>query len=539
VGLALRQDARHQQALRERDGRHAVSLERAFLERELRGLRADLSYLAQQPLLARFVAGDTGARRELEREYAGFARSKPAYDQVRLLDATGHEVVRVHRRGTEVQVVDTADLQSKAARYYFREAMALAPGRVFVSPLDLNVERGGIERPLRPVIRLATPVADAGGTTRAVLVLNYAGARLLARLREIAAGSRAQGMLVDEHGQYLQAPDASREWGRLLGHGASFADDHPRAWQAIRGAERSQVEIGGDLFTAERVAFAEGLPGGVRIVSHIPAAEGAGGAGTRRALAGAGAFAAIAALSFYWARASERRRTQDRRIAASEARLRTLSSRLLAAQEEERRSLSRLLHDELGQQVTAIALDLKNGLRRQGDDAAPALRRAAAETENVLASLREIATRVRPSVLDDLGLADAIESHVSEFQERSGIPVQLELRLRGEEPSGPVAENLYRIVQEALANVAQHARAATARVCLTRDADGLTLLVEDDGCGFDPATLPGTRRLGVLGMRERVELLGGGFEIETAPGAGTKVRVRLPASAVAPQGSEA
>lgn len=530
-GLVYRQDLRSREALLLGEGRHVVALEREFMSRELRAVHTDLLFLAQQPLLQRLLAGDAGARPALEREYAGFARSKPLYDQIRLLDETGREVVRVNRSGDSVAVVDPGDLQSKGARYYFREAIRLGHGEVFVSPLDLNVERGEIERPPKPVIRLATPVTDSTGARRGLLVLNYAGARLLGKLREIAVASPGDTMLVNAQGEYLQAPDPSREWGWLLGHAGSFRDDHPEAWGRIRAEPRTQVQLGDDLFTAEWVPLAG--DGGetrsaVAVVSRIPVSEatalrlGAGGV-----LLLLGALAAIVALATYWARATEGRRAQEQRIAESEARLRVLSSALLAAQEEERKSLSRMLHDELGQQVTTIALDLKAALRNV-DGSEPTLRRAVQETEGVLSSLREIATRVRPSVLDDLGLEDAVESYISEYEKRTGVSVDAELRLPAEGVPDAAAENVYRIVQEALSNVSAHAGTDAARVEFVARDGSLELSIEDEGRGFDAETLKRSSRLGILGMRERVELLGGEFELDTAPGEGTRIHVRLP-----------
>jgi signal transduction histidine kinase len=201
---------------------------------------------------------------------------------------------------------------------------------------------------------------------------------------------------------------------------------------------------------------------------------------------------------------------------------------LLAAQEEERRSLSRMLHDELGQRVTAIGLDLKAALRRRGDAAAdPSLRRAVAETDGVLSSLHEIATRVRPSVLDDLGLEDAIESYVSEYEERTGVSVEMELRLPPEGVPGAVGENLYRILQEALSNVSTHAGTDKVSVTLVAVPGGLELSIEDAGRGFDTSALKTSSRLGILGIQERVELLGGRFELDTAPGRGTRIHIQL------------
>ncbi len=533
AGLAFfrAQDLRHREALLLAEGSHVVALERAFLSRELRAVHSDLLFLAQQPLLQRVLAGDVRARAELAREYSGFAESKPLYGQIRLLDETGMEVVRVNRRGDEVGIVEEGELQSKSNRYYFREGIRLEAGDVFVSPLDLNVERGEIERPPNPVIRLATPVEGPGVERRGLLVLNYAGARLLGLLREISRASRGEILLLDRDGEYLLSPEPSREWGWLLGHADSFRGDHPEAWERIREPERSQIRIADDLFTAQWVPLAEGAGNSrsaVAIVSRISLGEEAALAlGPGRLILLSAMLLLIVALSIYWARASDARRMQERRIAESEGRLRTLSSRLLAAQEEERRSLSRLLHDELGQQVTAILLDLKAALRHAGDGG-PALRRVVAETEAVLSSLHEIAGRVRPSVLDDLGLQDAIDSHLCDYEERTGVSISADLRLPKEALSVPEAENVYRIIQEALSNIAAHAETDAGRIALVTRRDAIDLLIEDEGRGFDAATLKGSSRLGILGMRERAELLGGEFTLETAPGQGTRIHVRLP-----------
>jgi signal transduction histidine kinase len=532
-GLAYRQDLEYRRTLLQRDGSYVVALEREFLARELGAVRADLLFLAQQPLLGRVAAGEEGARQALEREYTGFARSKPLYDQIRYLDEGGQEVVRVNRRGDTVEVVPEEGLQSKADRYYVRDTLDLQVGEVFVSPLDLNVERGQIELPPRPVIRLVTPVVEETGARRGLLVLNYAGARLLGKLRELAGSSRGDLLLINMDGEYLQAHDPDREWGWLLGHSASFRDDYPAAWDRIRAADRAQLQIGADLFTTERVPLAEGAGAGrnaVVVISRIAMGEATDlrpGAG--RLLPLLGTLAGIVGLAFYWARVTVGRQMQERRIAASEARLRALSSRLLAAQEEERKSLSRMLHDELGQRVTAIALDLKAALRRHDEhETDSALQRAVGETDGVLATLHELASRVRPSVLDDLGLADAIESFVSDYEKRTGVSVATELRLPSGDLSGALGEGVYRIVQEALANVQAHADTASARVDLAADGRALELTVEDEGRGFDAATLTDSTRLGILGMRERAELLGGTFELETAPGRGTRIHVRLP-----------
>lgn len=531
AGLVHRQDLRHREALLLREGSYVVAVERDFLARELGAVQSDLLFLAQQPMLLQLLDGDTSVIPALEREYAGFARTKPLYDQIRFIDDAGLEVVRVNRRGSAVEIVAKEGLQAKASRYYFREAITLPPGEIFVSPLDLNVERGEIEQPPSPVIRLVTPVTGRS-ERRGLLVLNYAGAKLLRELRGIASTARGDLMLVNQQGQYLQAPDPRREWGWLLGHTASFHSEYPEAWESIRSAEGSQVQIGGDLFTAQRVPLAAGsaaFESAVVIISRIPMRE-AMNRNTQWRVVGAtlAILIGIIAIAFSWARSTAVRRQHETHVAESEARLRLLSSRLLAAQEEERKSLSRALHDELGQRVTAIALDLKAAIRRHPSAPDPALVRAVSGIEGVLSGLHEVATRIRPSVLDDLGLADALDSLVSEYEERTGIRVEADIGHLPGRLSAEAGENLYRIVQEALSNVAAHAGTSFARVKLAADSERVVLTIEDEGRGFDLASLGASSRLGILGMRERVELLGGAFELRSAPARGTRIRVELP-----------
>jgi signal transduction histidine kinase len=243
----------------------------------------------------------------------------------------------------------------------------------------------------------------------------------------------------------------------------------------------------------------------------------------------AGTLALVSVLSMYWARSGAIRQSQERQLADSESRLRRLSSCLLTAQENERRNLSRTLHDELGQLVTSISLDLKSAAREPvGEPTQGLLRRATDETEQLLKSLHVIASRVRPSVLDDLGLSEAMESHISEFERRNGSNVRWDLSMGHTLIPPTVKENVYRIFQEALANVATHAQTKEVLVSVEVEDQMLHMLVQDRGRGFQLDELGDTSRLGILGMRERVELLNGEFRLTSKPGEGTTIRVAIP-----------
>jgi signal transduction histidine kinase len=157
------------------------------------------------------------------------------------------------------------------------------------------------------------------------------------------------------------------------------------------------------------------------------------------------------------------------------------------------------------------------------------LQRAIHETDELLRSLHVIASRVRPSLLDDLGLSEAIDGHLTEYERRTGIKVLCRLSVEQAAHIPPtIGENVYRILQEALANIASHAQTKEATVSAEVEDGWLHMQVQDRGCGFDLENLADTSRLGVLGMRERVELLNGQFQLTSRPGEGTTIRIAIP-----------
>jgi signal transduction histidine kinase len=201
--------------------------------------------------------------------------------------------------------------------------------------------------------------------------------------------------------------------------------------------------------------------------------------------------------------------------------------RVVAGQELERQRLARELHDETGQALTSILLGLKAVESAESGEQT----RAAAEElrELVVATLqdvRRLAVELRPKALDDFGLVAALERLASVFSESTGIAVELEAAL-GERLPPEVETTLYRIVQEALTNIVKHARARRVSILLVRRGGSATAVIEDDGEGFDPASVR-EDGLGLLGMHERVALLEGRLSVESSVGAGTTLAVEVP-----------
>lgn len=227
-------------------------------------------------------------------------------------------------------------------------------------------------------------------------------------------------------------------------------------------------------------------------------------------------------------------RAQQARDAANTRDLQRLSSQLITAQEEERRTIARELHDEVGQALTAIKVELalaQRGIESAGG-APTLLSDARAITDGALHTVRDLSRLLHPALLDDLGLTAAVEAYIREFRKRHDVTVEL-LHERMDErlPQGTEAA-AYRIVQEALTNVIRHAQAKACRVYLQRLMNTVLITIEDDGIGFD-ATVTTTREgrpgLGLLGIRERVAQLRGTVRIESTPAVGTRITIELPA----------
>lgn len=209
--------------------------------------------------------------------------------------------------------------------------------------------------------------------------------------------------------------------------------------------------------------------------------------------------------------------------------LRELSDHLLNIREAERTNIAREIHDELGQQLTILKMDvswLHQKLQKYNDDA---LLQKTTDTLQLLnetiKTVRRIATELRPSMLDDLGLIEAIEWQSKEFEKRSGISIAFESTTSHLPVSTSVATSLFRIYQEALTNIARHANAKNVFSKLQLENEQVVLTIKDDGIGFDMQTLALRKTLGLLGMQERTLMIGGQFEVCSKPGRGTTIKV--------------
>ena len=238
--------------------------------------------------------------------------------------------------------------------------------------------------------------------------------------------------------------------------------------------------------------------------------------------------------TLYAGRLERRVREQRVKDAQNTRDLQELSAKLITAQEEERRTIARELHDEVGQVLTAIKVELAVAQRSidAGGGGVHLLDNARSIADGALSTVRDLSRLLHPALLDDLGLVSAVEWHLRGFGSRHGIRVEVVHDGMHERLAPETEAAAYRIVQEAVTNVARHARATTCRVQLQRLPDTVMIEIEDDGIGFDPADAGRAgagRGLGLVGIRERVSHLRGTFRLETATGQGTRLVVVLPA----------
>ena len=251
---------------------------------------SDLLFLAGQHGLEKI--SETGKAADLiddlTRNYLLLSDKKRVYDQIRILDREGMEIVRVNFNGGEPVSVPEDQLQNKGNRYYFSETFRLGRGEVYVSPFDLNIERGEIELPLKPMIRFGTPFFDGQGGKEGIVILNYLGAALLSKFESAAANAAGNMMILNTDGFWLKGPAPEDEWGFMYEDGKerTFGRKYPGAWSVISMGDSSQYQNIDGLFSfttlyplreAHKTGMMPELSGESdrvyhwKIVSHVPA----------------------------------------------------------------------------------------------------------------------------------------------------------------------------------------------------------------------------------------------------------------------------
>ncbi|MBI5302564.1 MAG: PAS domain S-box protein [Chloroflexi bacterium] len=247
AGFAHSSDVRNATTLIGENETHTLDLARQGLATSFERILSDLYYLAELPE----IQGHALDNAELASEFLLFAKQKRMYDQIRLMNLTGMELIAINYNHGAPLIATLDQPQSKEQRYHFRNALDLNNSEVYVSPLALNTAGDQIEEPLKPLIRFGTPVFDAQGRKIGVVMLNYFGADLLTMLSHISAPSAGTVMLLNADGYWLKGPTHQDEWGFVFPdrQTRTFGNTYPDAWSQISHAEQGQFFTSDGLFT--------------------------------------------------------------------------------------------------------------------------------------------------------------------------------------------------------------------------------------------------------------------------------------------------
>jgi len=477
---------------------------------------------------------DTAFRADLEGTLLAFSRFKHRYDQIRLLNLQGQEELRIDQKDGQPVVVEPGFLQKKGNRYYFKQSLNLGPEEVFVSPLDLNIENGQIEQPFKPMIRLISAWYGTQGQRRGVLVLNYRAQGLLSMAAQHERRSQFKIMLLNDQGFYLKGRRPSEEWGFMIPNRSheNFTAHFPKTWVQMQQSHQGNFTEDGDLLVYKdlfEIAPSRLNPiSKFRAVAWVPQARfqamNAPEAWWALSLAVLG-FSLLAILEIWLIRHQEHRRM-------AESQLHDLRQDLVSAQEMEQRRISYELHDSLAPLLSAINIQVLMLNRKLKIREEPQLEVTEMLQESI-AHVRKLAYELAPPDLEMQDFQSIICELCEDFKGQYGTPVELEFSLDIElEPWR--ATHLYRMVQEALRNIAKHAQARRVEVRLLHESQHLILEIKDDGVGFESGRFTSRpergMRLGIKGMLGRASMIGGTCKVISQVGKGTHIQVKVPVS---------
>ena len=262
---------------------NTVDLQKKYIIADITMISSDLFYLSQMRMLGEFLEtkGTISAKHitNLAEDFLHLSNSRKIYDQIRLLDENGMEIVRINFNEGNPGIVSDDKLQNKVKRYYFPETLVLDKGQIFMSPFDLNIEQGQIEKLkmsttvssdtgfdniwikakhgeyVKPMMRFGTPVFDRQGRKRGIILLNYFGANLLRKINEFSNSRNSKSMLLNSDGYWLKGQSPEDEWGFMYKNGKelTFGKVYPKAWQQIQSRQKGQFKTSQGLFTFSTV----------------------------------------------------------------------------------------------------------------------------------------------------------------------------------------------------------------------------------------------------------------------------------------------
>ena len=524
------------------EGGQHIEYQASLIHEEIKRISLKLRFLSTHSHVLDVLENrDQKAKDLLSYDLSSFIMHMQTYDQVRLLDKHGKEIMRVKSHHGEVSLVPKHQLQDKSNHAYFKQAIKMHTGEIFVSRLNLKIENGEIQYPFKPMLRFSAPVLNREGSPIGVFVFNYTASTFINHFKD-SGHSFGEKMIVDENGHYLLSPDSQKLWGSLLPERAHFSlkSEYPELWQQMIHNKNGQFFTADELFN-----FAMINP--YAVISQTPAPEGMQHFFIINKIAAETLSQQtdnndnhytimITILLLYWAyiailwlRSETKRERAFNDLQKTLIEKRALLQKQMLIQENERRFLARTLHDEMGQALTAIQAYTAFIMKSTSKGDIEAIRNGADEiitvTSHMQHTIRSQLNDLRPAHLDRLGLGTALTAMIKAFCKREAIDYTLEFDSSLPLLSEEVNINLYRIVQEALTNIARYAKATHITIRLKRNGDELKLNIADNGIGMSENSVRG---MGLLGIQERSELLKGNFTLQSFPNVGVKIKINIP-----------
>ena len=234
---------------------NTVTLQKAKIGSNFKLIVSDLLFFSKYNQLLDMLEDPGNHMRRVTEDLLLFSRGSKLYDQIRVLDITGMEVIRINFSNNKSVIVPEKELQFKGDRYYFKDTAALQKAEIFISPFDLNIEQGIIELPLKPMIRFGTPIFDRDGHKRGVVIFNYLGENLIHDMKEVFVGSPGHSMLLNTEGYWIVGRNTGEEWGFMFDNGKekTVQKRFPEAWKAISAEDTGQFRNDDGLFTFDTV----------------------------------------------------------------------------------------------------------------------------------------------------------------------------------------------------------------------------------------------------------------------------------------------
>jgi len=239
-----------------------VNSEKAIISGKISRLVSDLLYISDSLQLDYPADGDYS---RIEKQWTSFSDRKKIYDQIRYIDADGNEVIRINHGDGGAYAVTASKLQNKADRYYFSDTISLPEDQVYISPLDLNIENGTIESPIKPMLRLSTPFYTKDGKLKGIVILNYSASDILKQVRKISSASYGTISMLNSDGYWLfDSEDSSKAWAFMYKdkHGISFSAMYPDEWKKIKNSKSSSLLSGNGKYIYRKISMKDAVLAG-------------------------------------------------------------------------------------------------------------------------------------------------------------------------------------------------------------------------------------------------------------------------------------